>query len=362
MATLNLLVLFAAAVQIRSVTPALHSLKYFRTASSQIPNTPDFFIVGFVDDVPISHYDSKSRKVKPKQDWMNKITAEEPRYWETETQISINNEQVNKVNIEIVKERFNQTGGVHMVQTMYGCEWDDETDEVDGFRHDSYDGEAFISLDLKEMRWIAAHPQAFVTKLKWDSDELWNLNQKHYYTEICPSYLKKHVTNGRDFLMRTELPTVSLLQKTPSSPVTCHATGFYPSAAAMFWTKDGNELYEDAETSETLRNHDGTFQMTADLKAEVADGDEGRYDCVFQLSGVKDDIVTKLERKNIRSNRRIQEEEEKKLMLTIAGAVLAVVFLALVAVGIAVGVKRYRSGKGEYSQASISSGSDPAAE
>ncbi|XP_061617089.1 major histocompatibility complex class I-related gene protein-like isoform X2 [Phyllopteryx taeniolatus] len=306
MAKLNLCVLFVAAAQIHSVTPVLHTLKYLMTASSQIPNIPDYFEVGYVDDVPISRYDSKSRKAKPKQDWMNKITADDPHYWERQTQNGIAREQINKVNIETAKERFNQTGGVHMFQVMSGCEWDDETDEVDGWEHYSYDGEAFISLEVKTMRWIAAHPQAFVTKLKWDRNELWNLNKKHYFTEICPSYLKKYLTNGRDFLMRTELPTVSLLQKTPSSPVTCHATGFYPSAAALFWRNDGEELHEDTETGETLRNHDGTFQMTADLKAEVTDEAEGRYECVFQLSGVADDIVVKLERRSIRSNARIR--------------------------------------------------------
>ncbi|XP_061521138.1 major histocompatibility complex class I-related gene protein-like [Phycodurus eques] len=359
MATLKLFVLFVAAAQIHSVTPVLHTLKYFRTASSQIPNIPDFSEVGYVDDVPISRYDSKSRKTKPKQDWMNKITADDPHYWERQTQISIVNEQVNKIDIEIVKARFNQTGGVHMIQMMYGCEWDDETDEVDGWRHDSYDGEAFISMEVKTMRWIAAHPQAFVTKLKWDSDELWKLNLKNYFTEICPSYLKKYLTNGRDFLMRTELPTVSLLQKTPSSPVTCHATGFYPGAAALFWRKDGEELHEDVETGETLRNHDGTFQTTADLKAEVTDEAEGRYECVFQLSGVADDIVAKLERRSVRSNARIREEEKRKMALAVA---VPLAVLALAAAAVAVLVKLYKSRRAKYDPASVDADSEPASE
>ncbi|XP_061615548.1 major histocompatibility complex class I-related gene protein-like isoform X1 [Phyllopteryx taeniolatus] len=362
MAKLNLCVLFVAAAQIHSVTPVLHTLKYFTTASSQIPNIPDFLLVGYVDDVPTSRYDSKSRKTKPKQDWMNKITADDPHYWERITQNNIGFEQVSKIDIEIVKERFNQTGGVHMVQVMYGCEWDDETDEVDGWQHVSYDGEAFISLEVKTMRWIAAHPQAFVTKLNWDRNELRNQNLKHYFTEICPSYLKKYLTNGRDFLMRTELPTVSLLQKTPSSPVTCHATGFYPIVAALFWRKDGEELHEDVETGETLRNHDGTFQMTADLKAEVTDEAEGRYECVFQLSGVADDIVVKLERRSIRSNARIrvcEEEETRKMALAVA---VPLAVLALAAAAVAVLVKLYKSRRAKYDPASVDADSEPASE
>ncbi|XP_061615869.1 class I histocompatibility antigen, F10 alpha chain-like [Phyllopteryx taeniolatus] len=356
MLRMNLLAFFVAALQIHSVTPVSHTLSYFMTCS-QVPNLSEYFEVAYVDGVPILHYDSKSRKTKAKQDWMKKITADDPHFWERETESSIGSEQVFKSNIEIVKERFNQTGGVHMFQQMYGCEWDDETGEVDGWEDLSYDGEAFISMEVKAMRWIAAQPQAFVTKLKLDRDERLNQQRKHILTRICPSYLKKHVANGRDVLMRTELPTVSLLQKTPSSPVTCHATGFYPSAAALFWRKDGEELHEDVEMGETLPNPDGTFQTTADLKAEVTDEAEGRYECVFQLSAVKDDIVAKLERRSIRSNARIREEEKKKTMLTIIAVAVAVLSLVAVTVAVGVVIKRNRSGQGKYSQASVSNSS-----
>uniref|UniRef100_A0A4W6G4Z9 Ig-like domain-containing protein n=1 Tax=Lates calcarifer TaxID=8187 RepID=A0A4W6G4Z9_LATCA len=98
-------------------------------------------------------------------------------------------------------------------------------------------------------------------------------------------------------------PSVSLLQKTPSSPVSCHATGFYPDRAMMFWRKDGEELDEDVDRGEILPNHDGTFQMRADLNiSSVSPEDWRRYDCVFQLSGVKEDIITKLDKAGIRTN------------------------------------------------------------
>ncbi|XP_057683963.1 class I histocompatibility antigen, F10 alpha chain-like isoform X2 [Corythoichthys intestinalis] len=297
----DLAALLLVAAQIQSVHPVIHTLKYICTASSQIPNFPEFLAVGYVDGVQIDHYDSKSRKLRPTQDWMNKITAEDPHYWERETLISIAQEQVSKVDIEIAKESFNQTGGVHMFQRSYGCEWDDETDEVDGWEQHAYDGEDFISFDLKGLRYIAVKPQAVVTKNKWDQFDL--QHRKHYITEICPSYLKKYVSFGRDFLMRTVLPRISLLQKTSRSPVTCHATGFYPREAALFWRKDGEELFEDVEMGDTLPNHDGTFQTTADLKAVDA---YGKYECVFQLAGVPEDVVTPLDPANVLSNERIR--------------------------------------------------------
>ncbi|KAM9834288.1 class I histocompatibility antigen, F10 alpha chain-like [Syngnathus typhle] len=343
---MNLLAIFVLAVQIYSVTPVIHTLNYFMTAS-QVAKLPEYWETACVDGVQILHFDSNHRKAKAKQDWVDKITQDDPHYWERETAGSIVNEQVFKVRIETAKKRFNQTGGVHMFQWMYGCEWNDETGEVDGWQHYSYDGEDFISFELKTMSWIAAHPQAFITKLKWDQLDGYNQYWKNFFTEVLPSLLKKHVSNGREFLTRTELPTVSLLQKTPSSPITCHATGFYPRTSDLFWRKDGQEIHEDVEMGETLPNHDGTFQTTADLKVELTPAAEGRYECVFKLDGVREEMVTKLHAKSILSNVRIQEEEDRKKAVAIA---VPLVVLALVAMAVAAGVflaKRPKSQQGE---------------
>ncbi|XP_076610041.1 class I histocompatibility antigen, F10 alpha chain-like [Chaetodon auriga] len=309
-----------------------HSLKYFYTGSSGVPNFPEFVGVGMVDDVQIDHYDSNTRRAEPKQDWMSRVTEDDPDYWQYETQIRMGEQQSFKDNIEILKQRFNQTGGVHTYQRMYGCEWDDETGEVNGYFQDGYDGEDFISFDLKTETFIAAKQQAVITKQKWDKDKAWISSQKQYYTQICPEWLKKYVDYGRRSLLRTELPSVSLLQKTPSSPVSCHASGFYPDRATLIWRKDGEELHEDVELGEILPNHDGTFQTSADLKPSASE-DWGKYECVFHLSGVKDDIVTRLDKAKIRSN------EKNSLVIPIV--IVAVVVLALVIVA-ALGFVVYR--------------------
>ena len=91
-----------------------HSLKYFFTGSSGVPNFPEFVIVGLVDDVRMYHYDSNTRRVKSKQDWMRRVTERDPQYWEQQTELAVGTQQSFKANIDILKPRFNQTGGLFM--------------------------------------------------------------------------------------------------------------------------------------------------------------------------------------------------------------------------------------------------------
>ncbi|XP_073318999.1 major histocompatibility complex class I-related gene protein-like [Pagrus major] len=224
---------------------------------------------------------------------------------------------------------YNQSEGVHVLQEVDGVEWDDETGEVKGFAQFGYDGEDLLALDLNTLTWIALRPEADIVIPLWDPDKD---SMKYYtflFTQIYPELLKEYVDYGRSSLLRTALPSVSLLQKTPSSPVSCHATGFYPHRASLVWRKDGEELHEEVDHGEILPNHDGTFQMSVDLNlSSVTPEDWTRYDCVFQLSGVKEDIITKLEKDRIRTN------EVKPSDMTVP-VTAAVVVLALILIGAA---------------------------
>ncbi|KAF3833471.1 hypothetical protein F7725_024675 [Dissostichus mawsoni] len=273
-----------------------HSIKYFYTASSGVPNFPEFVVVGLVDEVEMTHYDSNTKRAEPKQDWMSNITAEDPQYWERDTQIFLGSQQVYINNIETAKQRFNQTGD-------------------------------FLILDLETESWIAPRPQAVLTKQKLDKDKALMAQQKNYFTQECPDYLKKYVNLGRSSLMRTEIPSVSLLQKSPSSPVSCHATGFYPDRAIMFWSKDEEELHDNVDHGEILPNHDGSFQMSVDLDVSSFPAEHwDKYRCVFQLSGVKEDQVIRLDSAGI--------------LLFIIGAVVAALALLVAGIGFLVYRKR----------------------
>uniref|UniRef100_A0A3B3QS49 Ig-like domain-containing protein n=1 Tax=Paramormyrops kingsleyae TaxID=1676925 RepID=A0A3B3QS49_9TELE len=309
-----------------------HSLQYVYSGTSEIPNLPEFVVIGLVDGEPFVHYDSNSHKMTPRQEWMAR--SEGPDYWNKESQNLHGEESLFKNNVDVAKKvlTLHQSGGVHTFQRMYSCDWDDETGATGAHEQFGYDGSDFLALDLKTMTYVAPVMQAIPTKQKWDRDNTRKDRYKRYFTQECIDWLKKYVSYGKSTLERTVRPEVSLLQKDPSSPVICHATGFFPKGIVVTWRKDGVDMHSDVEVGETLPNGDGTFQITSKLMVKPEDWKRNSYSCVVQHS--QKDLPVLLEEKNIRTN-----QGKRSLPW---GIIIGCVAAALALVAVVVGVVLWR--------------------
>ncbi|KAL3984321.1 olfactory receptor [Sarotherodon galilaeus] len=326
-----------------------HSLQYLVTASSGVPNIPEFMGAVMLDDIQMGYCDSINKILEPRQDWVKKMLENETQLLEILTQECFLNLPINfGKRISSLKEQF-QSEGVHILQKREGCEWDENTGEVTGFSRYGYNGEDFVEFELKRLTWIALKPEAAITKQRWDADSGRTKYKENFLTNIYPEWMKKFLSYRKSSLQRTVLPSVSLLQKTPSSPVSCHATGFYPNRVMMFWRKDGEEVHDGVNPGEILPNDDGTFQMSVDLNvSSVTPEDWRRYECVFQLSN-GEHVITKLDKTVIRTNcaKTILCNDGVETPLARMTAVIAVVVAAVVVLSVAaVGFVVYKKKKG----------------
>ncbi|CAL8365800.1 unnamed protein product [Arctogadus glacialis] len=201
-----------------------------------------------MDEVQFFHFDSNTQRIVPKPAWVDQLTRDDPDYLERETgylpQTPVRPGQV-------------RLPGPAVLHTH-------------------------AHVDPHHQREAGEHPRPH---------EAVTLQRVFSRSRSCVSVLSS-----------PERPRVSLLQRSPSSPVACHATGFYPDRVVVFWRRDGQELHEQVDPGEVLPNHDGTFQVSVDLDLKaVPQEDWGRYECVVQLRGIED-ISTPLDPALIRTN------------------------------------------------------------
>uniref|UniRef100_A0A3P9KCD2 Ig-like domain-containing protein n=1 Tax=Oryzias latipes TaxID=8090 RepID=A0A3P9KCD2_ORYLA len=231
-----------------------HSLEYFCTAASGVKEFPEFVGVATVDKDFVGSCSMIIHRKEPKHTVIKKFFEE-------------NSKEMRMYFLECQdNERF--YASKHVLQQHSGCEWDDETGETKSFNRYAYDGEDFPKLDLLKHEWTALTEKALI------------------------------------FFFSVVLPSVSLLQRSNSSLVSCHATGFFPDMVDLFWMKDGEEFHEDVEKGEILPHNDETFQMSIYLNtSSLPLTDWKKFSCVFQLFRNQKNITISLDKTKIRTNK-----------------------------------------------------------
>ncbi|KAK3514333.1 hypothetical protein QTP70_014448 [Hemibagrus guttatus] len=80
-----------------------HSLQYLYTARIK------FTAVGLLDGEQFVYYDSNIRKMIPRTEWIKKISADDPDYWNRETEKQLRKQHTFIFYLESVMKSFNQT-------------------------------------------------------------------------------------------------------------------------------------------------------------------------------------------------------------------------------------------------------------
>ncbi|XP_067335063.1 major histocompatibility complex class I-related gene protein-like [Channa argus] len=173
-------------------SPVKHSLKFLITASSGIQNLPDLVIVALVEDIEAGYCNS-NRTMEVNHDVWTKLFKDNLWLMElyTEECFEIQPKRF-KSRLERIMQHFNQSGGVHILQLMEGCELDEQTGQT-VFLQYGYDGEDFMSFDLKKRMWISLKPEADVIQQEWEADKARIEHNVNFLTQIYPERLRMFV-------------------------------------------------------------------------------------------------------------------------------------------------------------------------
>ncbi|KAM6472395.1 major histocompatibility complex class I-related gene protein-like isoform 2-T2 [Liasis olivaceus] len=336
-APLLLLVLVAVALPESCFGSSSHSLKYFLTSMSDpSQGLTQFVAPGYVDDQVFVYYDSNTRMLQPRVSWMEKVGEEDPQYWDRNTQIVRGTQEVFRAGLETLRTRYNQSKGLHTVQSMYGCELQGDGSKG-GFWQDGYDGKTFITFDMETVTWVAADAQAEITKRKWDSIPGFNQRRKAYLEEICIEWLEKYLSYGKETLLRTEAPVVMVSSRTEADDGmethVCRIYGFYPKEINASWRRDGEVWLQDTFRGSVAPNADGTYHYWLSLQINPQERDH--YRCHVEHDGLQEPMDKAVKESNLG---------------LIVGCVVAVVVLVIAVIAVILAYrKKHQEGYEETS-------------
>ncbi|KAM7021067.1 class I histocompatibility antigen, F10 alpha chain-like isoform 1-T3 [Acridotheres tristis] len=267
-------------------TKVLHSLYYLDVAVSEpSPGIPQFMMIGYLDGIPFVRYDSERGRMEPLTQWIKDRVG--PGYWDRETQICVGNQNMDARNLDILRDRYNQSRGLHTIQWLFGCDLLSDGSVRGSFRN-GYDGRELISFDLGSRKFVAADSVAEISRKYWESETNEVERQTNYLEHECPEWLQKYVKYGQKELDRKEPPAVHVSGKEEHGTLilSCHAYGFYPSSIAVNWMK-GDEIWDqETEWGGIVPNSDGTFHTWARIEARLEEREQ--YRCRVEHPGMSE--------------------------------------------------------------------------
>ncbi|XP_074386074.1 class I histocompatibility antigen, F10 alpha chain-like isoform X1 [Zonotrichia albicollis] len=326
-----------------SATKGGHSLHYLKVAVSEpSPGIPQFMAIGFVDRIPFVRYDNERGRVEPLTQWIK--DGVDPEYWDRETQKLVGHQHTFVKDLETLRERYNQSGGLHTRLRVSGCELLSDG-SIRGSHQDGYDGRDFISFDLESGRLVAADSSAEITRRLWEQDgtvaEYW----MNYLKHICPEWLQKYIRYGQKELERKEPPDVHVSGREEHGMLTlsCHAYGFYPNTIAVSWMKGGETLDQETEWGGVVPNSDGTFHTWARIEALPEEREQ--YRCRVEHPGMPEPGIFAWE-----------PTSGRNLTVVVAVSVIAAILILIVLIGF--GIWKLQSGRRDWKGYNPAAGKD----
>ncbi|XP_053737485.1 hereditary hemochromatosis protein homolog [Synchiropus splendidus] len=259
---LQLMLISASVQQVTSSGAGRHSLQAFATYISGPSQLPKFSTVLMLDDLQVAYYDSTlGRLVSSNRDRTPLDLGDKM------TEIIKRGHLVMRQRLEDSKQYFNQTEGLHVLQTMTGCEIQDGQPTFIMSR-DGFDGQD-INVRMHNMTHFSCTTGDGWASL-WDAAR-WQILEnlyRHLYLPTCEALLKQLLEQKKKLLTRRVPPRLRVFsrQGKGGALLTCLATDFYPRHINLTLLRDGRQVEEDQlSAGPVLPNANGLYQVRKTL-------------------------------------------------------------------------------------------------
>ncbi|XP_066518351.1 HLA class I histocompatibility antigen, C alpha chain-like [Hoplias malabaricus] len=218
---------------------------------------PEYRAVSFINQLQITEYNSTSRTLNAVQPWVREVLS--PLYWKTYEELHSSEYTRLSAQLNAAMKSLGHFSGVHTLQHMSGCIWNDEDGDSKDFDIYRYDRQNFICLDMNKMKYITYIPKA-KDIVEWLNS---NMSQSCGPTNECVMWLRRF---GKETLMRTGTKSgnISSFQRN-NSVADCHI-GFSPRLQESM--KEGmfmRAIFPDPDISE-YQNEWNISKLTCGLE------------------------------------------------------------------------------------------------
>ncbi|XP_032064342.1 major histocompatibility complex class I-related gene protein-like [Thamnophis elegans] len=321
-----------------------HSLCYsYLHLSEPSQGPPQSFIGGYLDDQPISRFDSHTRKMEPLVSWVKEV--EEGTFLPFESVFRADLEKLSKLGHRAGGEqrqhhlwppmdsgavmklcaglsckvrgcagahlRGNSAWrggglrrgllspshpplswtlpGLHTLQAILGCEIKKDGNKG-GFLRYGYNRWDIISFQNETLRLGAAQPQA--EKVKEDDDPEWSEKVNVFLEKTCIVWLQRYLSYRKDALKRAEPPVGKVTRKEVDDSLEiliCQASGFYLKEIQATWMRDKEVWNNETLHRNVAPNSDGTYYVR--LSTKINPKERQRFRCRLEHEGLQEPLV-----------------------------------------------------------------------
>uniref|UniRef100_A0A8B9HQ19 MHC class I-like antigen recognition-like domain-containing protein n=1 Tax=Astyanax mexicanus TaxID=7994 RepID=A0A8B9HQ19_ASTMX len=252
-----------------------HSLQYLYTLRSAPEDDTEFEITTVFDGLIISHCKSPRFRDHSREDWISQTFTNAE--WKNRDLFCEGEYYLHNTLKKKIEDVINTTNGI--IQREISCTEDDSVVRMSD--RWGVNGEDFLTLDPKTLKWSSDSPLAAPVQSDWNQMKFMTPSLKDFKLNQCKPSLMKLKMKKEEYLQENMYPKMYIFGKSSHDgdavSMRCYISHKYLSGVRVRLTLDGVAV-DNVNISSPAPNMDGSVQIRLETKTNIKE--PNRYHCV----------------------------------------------------------------------------------